>query len=58
MMKHNPAYRKRIEEQQKKEELNKLDQDSTENNKDTPQIKSVNDTAIRNEDEERRSNEK
>lgn len=58
MMTHNPAYRKRVEEQQKKEELNRIQRDSTENEKDTTDVKSIKDTAIRNEDEERRSNEK
>ena len=58
LMKHNPAYRKRIEEQQKNEELNKAPTDTTENNKDSSAIKSVKDTAIRNEDEERMRNEK
>ncbi|MCA5005469.1 translocation/assembly module TamB domain-containing protein [Sphingobacterium bovistauri] len=56
MLKHNPTYRKRIEEQKKKEELNKTPVDSTENDT-TTNIKSIKDTAIRNEDEERRSNE-
>jgi hypothetical protein len=58
MMKNNPAYRKRVEEQQKKEELNRIQRDSTKNNNDTTDTKSIKDTAIRNEDEERRSNEK
>src|SRR5690606_8369846 len=58
MMTHNPAYRKRVEEQQKKEELNRIQRDSTENKNDTTDVKSIKDTAIRNEDEERRSNEK
>lgn len=58
MMIHNPAYRKRVEEQRKKEELNRIPEDSTQNRNDTTNIHSIKDTAIRNEDEERRSNEK
>lgn len=58
MMKHNPTYRKRVEEQRQKEELNKSLQDSTNNTNDSIPKPSIKDTAIRNEDEERRSNEK
>lgn len=52
LMRSNPEYRKRLEQPQQEE---KLKQDSTENKK-TQKKSSVKDTAIRNEDEERRNN--
>lgn len=58
LMKHNPTYRQRVEEQRRKEELNRVPEASTQNNNDTTNIRSIKDTAIRNEDEERRTNEK
>lgn len=57
LMKHNPEFRKRVEEREQ-EELKQ--QDSTKNNTDTNSTKAIKDTAntvIRNEDEERNENE-
>lgn len=59
LMKHNPNFRKRYEERQKTEELQRQ-QDSIQqkdNSADTTIQNRTNNTAIRNEEEERRQNE-
>ena len=60
LMTHSPAYRKRVEERQRQEEIRRQ-QDSTSTNQDSSKNTVPKDTiptALRNEEEERKQNEK